>query len=411
MEKSSREVCEGLGAELIEDLRFAASKMSGEKRRAFVARMTLKHCAGNARQAERVFGWGREMVETGLGELRTGLVCYGAQSSSGRKRWEDEHPEAAAVLVELAEEQGQQDPTFRTALAYTRLTAEGALAALSERGFEHELPVASTMAEVLNRLGYRLRKVLKAKPQKKIEQTDAIFENIEKKDGRAIESGTVARLSVDCKATVGIGDLSRGGRTRGENKACDHDMGVKEKYVPFGIVDEDTGQLRIRFAGSHKTSDFIVDGLQRWWETLEPAQRQSIERVQIKMDNGSESSGVRTRFLERIVQFTDHIGKEIQLLYYPPYHSKYNPIERCWGILEQHWNGTRLDTVDTMFHWARTMTWKGLHPVVELTNQVYEKGIKLSKAAMRVVEQRLERNPLLPKWDIRICPKSLPDTG
>jgi transposase len=78
----------------------------------------------------------------------------------------------------------------------------------------------------------------------------------------------------------------------------------------------------------------------------------------VKADNGPESSGRRTQFLHRMVQFADTIGKPIQLLYYPPYHSKYNPIERCWGILEQHWNGTKLTDAQTMFQWAKTMTWK-----------------------------------------------------
>ena len=102
--------------------------------------------------------------------------------------------------------------------------------------------------------------------------------------------------------------------------------------------------------------------------------------------------------------FADAIGKPVQLLYYPPYHSKYNPIERSWGILEKHWNGTQLLDVDTMLEWTKTMTWKGVHPVVELSSCVYEKGIKLCKEAMKAVEARLERNPKLPKWDILIRP-------
>jgi hypothetical protein len=90
--------------------------------------------------------------------------------------------------------------------------------------------------------------------------------------------------------------------------------------------------------------------------------------------------------------------------YYPPYHSKYNPIERCWGILELHGNGTQLRTVDTMLEWAKRMTWKGIKPVVELSRKVYAKGVTLSKTAMQALEARLERNPLLPKWDILIHP-------
>jgi hypothetical protein len=72
------------------------------------------------------------------------------------------------------------------------------------------------------------------------------------------------------------------------------------------------------------------------------------------------------QWLKRMVEFSDQIGKPIQLLYYPPYPSKYNPIKRCWGILEQHWNGTQLKDVETMLKWAQSMTWKGIHPIVKL---------------------------------------------
>ena len=78
--------------------------------------------------------------------------------------------------------------------------------------------------------------------------------------------------------------------------------------------------------------------------------------------------------------------------------------ERCWGILELHWNGTLLRDVETMLAWAKSMTWKGLHPIVNLSMKGYQKGITLSKKTMRSIEKRLERNPLLPKWDILIRP-------
>ena len=204
-------------------------------------------------------------------------------------------------------------------------------------------------------------------------------------------------MSIDCKATVHIGDVSRGGRTRGDHEACDHDMGLKEKYIPCGIVEEDRGHLHITFGSSSKTSDCIVDA-------LEEAEQGATAKLQIKMDNGPESSGKRTQFLQRMVAFCDAIGKPIQLLYYPPYHSKYNPIERCWGILELHWNGTKLVDVETMLEWAKSMTWKGIHPLVELSRKVYQKGVTLSKRAMRAVENRLERHPELPKYDILINP-------
>jgi len=170
----------------IADLRLAASKMTGPTRRAFQAEMALKYCGGNPLRAETIFGWGRHTVEVGLAERRTGILCLRAQAAfSGRKRWEDTQPEAAATLSRLAEAHAQQDPTFRTTLAYTRLTAQAALEALRAQGYgTDQVPSPSTMAAVLNRLGFRLRKVVQAKPQKKIAETDAIFDNIEKKTKR-----------------------------------------------------------------------------------------------------------------------------------------------------------------------------------------------------------------------------------
>jgi hypothetical protein len=203
---------------------------------------------------------------------------------------------------------------------------------------------------------------------------------------------------------VNIGDYARGGQTRGYNQAQDHDMGVEEKYIPCGILDEDTGQLYLNFGSSYKTSDFIADSLSEWWNMIPQSEQQQIDLIQIKVDNGSENSGIRTQFLKRMVDFADQIQKSIQLLYFPPYHSKYNPIERCWGILEQHWNGALLSHVDTMLAWAQSMTWKGIKPIIHLSQKVYHKGISLTKKAMEEIELRLLRNPYLPKWDILIRP-------
>ena len=219
-----------------------------------------------------------------------------------------------------------------------------------------------------------------------------------------MSSQGVKRWSMDGKATVKIGEFSRGGLTRGDHRASDHDMGCQEKYVPCGIVDEESGALHITFGSSYKTSDFIVDTIEAKWEAMAEQEKAETSLIQIKMDNGPESSGRRTQFLHRMVQLADAIHKPIQLVYYPPYHSKYNPIERCWGILELKWNGTKLIDAETMLEWAKKMTWKGLHPVVKLSRKVYNKGIALGKAAMQAVEARLKRHPALPKYDILINP-------
>jgi hypothetical protein len=219
-----------------------------------------------------------------------------------------------------------------------------------------------------------------------------------------VSSGRVKRLSLDGKATVKIGAYARGGLTRGAHQASDHDRGCKEQYVPCGIVDEESAELHITFGSSSKTSDVIVETIEAKWNAMDEQEKAATSLIQIKMDNGPESSGRRTQFLHRMVQLADSIHKPIPLRYYPPYHSKYKPIERCWGLLELQWNGTKLIDAQTMLEWAKKMTWKGRHPVVELSRTVYQKGISLGKAAMQAVAARLQRHPALPKYDILINP-------
>ena len=176
--------------------------------------------------------------------------------------------------------------------------------------------------------------------------------------------------------------------------------------MPSGILIPKIGELTLTLGQSAKTSDFVADALETWWQETSPRFAQVKELV-INADNGPETNSQRTQFMQRMVDFADRTGLRIHLVYYPPYHSKYNAIERCWGVLEQHWNGTLLSTVDTVLEWTRTMTWKGLHPVVRLCQKVYAKGVRLGKAAKKKLDERLQRSTTLPKWDIRIEPRPL----
>lgn len=157
-------------------LRLAASHLTGPQRRALEAEMTVQSCGGTPLMTDALLGWGRQTVALGLAERRTGRLCLGAPSAfSGRTRWEERPPPAAHALRQLAEAPAQPDPTFRTRLPSTRLTAQAALQVLNAQGESEEpLPSPSPMAAGRNRLGYRLRTVVQAQPQKKRQETDAI---------------------------------------------------------------------------------------------------------------------------------------------------------------------------------------------------------------------------------------------
>lgn len=134
-----------------------------------------------------------------------------------------------------------------------------------------------------------------------------------------------------------------------------------------------------------------------------------ITTLVLNLDNGPESHSHRTQFMQRLVRFAQQFHLTVRLAYYPPYYSKYNPIERCWGILEQHWNGTLLDTLDTVLRVAATMTWKGVRPTVTLVTTAYERGVTLTKVAMTEVETHLARLPHLAKWFVDIAPAPVAD--
>lgn len=215
---------------------------------------------------------------------------------------------------------------------------------------------------------------------------------------------------MDTKAKVKIGPFSRGGRSRGAAavKAADHDMGADAILVPFGILEasrgtEEIGQLWLGFGESRETSDFIADGLHAWWSERQ-AFYSDLRRLHIELDNGPEINSSRTQFMKRLVEFADVSGLEIELVYFPPYHSKYNPIERCWGVLEQHWNGTLLTTIDTAVNWATTMTWRALQPIVHRLKGIYERGVRLTPSAFFPIAERLTRCEKLPKWSVVINP-------
>jgi len=173
--------------------------------------------------------------------------------------------------------------------------------------------------------------------------------------------------------------------------------------TPFGIYLPDHGELFLYMTSSKVTSDFIVDCLQMFWETVR-SRFPKVTTLLINSDNGPETHSRRTQLMNRFTVFADQQQLTLQLAYYPPYHSKYNPVERVWGGLEQHWNGSLLDSVDTVLAFARSFTWRSQQPVVTYIDRIYQTGVKLSQKSMAQLEERFERLSGLEKWFVTISP-------
>ncbi len=210
-------------------------------------------------------------------------------------------------------------------------------------------------------------------------------------------------MSIDTKATVKVGPFSRGGKSRVAVQAADHDFQPEATVTPVGLFLPQDDELYLSGVTSRVTSDCLVDRLEAWWASVR-GRFSHITTLVLNLDNGPEHHSRRTQFMGRLVGFVAATGLTVRLAYYPPYHSKDHPIERCWGILEHHWNGALLDSVAAVLGFAGTMRWKGKGPVVQVVTTTYHTGVALTKAAMAEVETHLARLAGLEKWFLDIVP-------
>jgi Rhodopirellula transposase DDE domain len=194
-------------------IRSGARHLTGYHRRLFQAEVATALCGGNARQAERRFGWGRETVEKGLHERQHGLRCLENFAARGRQRSEQKDPQLAADIRCIVEPHTYADPELKSSRRYTNLSAAEVRDALVAKGYPQErLPSERTMRDILNRMNYRLKRIQKGKPLKKTPQTDAIFANVKQVQELVRTEPDALEISMDAKAKVSLGDYVRGGK-------------------------------------------------------------------------------------------------------------------------------------------------------------------------------------------------------
>ena len=138
----------------------AARKLTGPKKRAFTAQVALDYFEGSARKTEKVMGWDRVMIQRGLDSLETGIPYADNYSARGRKKTEEILSSLEQDIRDLVEDEAQADPKFQTPFRYLKVSAREVRDQLIlEKDYEDEaLPTRQTIGEILNRLGYRLRK-------------------------------------------------------------------------------------------------------------------------------------------------------------------------------------------------------------------------------------------------------------
>jgi transposase len=239
---------------------------------------------------------------------------------------------------------------------------------------------------------------------KKLKETDAIFANVHAVHRQAESEGKqTLRLSLDTKTAVSIGPFSRGGKSRTGTKGADHDFKPEGTLTPFGIFQPETSESALFFTDSKVSSDFMVDCLENYLKER-AEQHKEVRKLVLDLDNGPENSGQRSQWLLRIVLLAQRLGWVVVLAYYPPYHSKYNPIERLWGILENYWRAELLDSEKAVLGYAANMTYNRVHPQIHRVMEKYVKGVKLKRSDKRLLEKYLQRKAGVEKYAIEIAP-------
>ena len=207
-------------------------------------------------------------------------------------------------------------------------------------------------------------------------------------------------ISIDTKDKVLLGPFSRNGKNRIQIEAVDHEL-TNDCLIPFGILDLKNNTPYFFNYTSKPTSLDLVDCIEEFFE--EQYLNKDISKLMIFLDNGPDNSGVRTIFLSGLINISKKHNTQIELVYYPPYHSKYNPTERLWARLEKMWNGFLLETKEVCLNFMKNLTWKKTNSVTKLKEVKYEKGLTINKKEMKILEDKyITRTDGIKKWSVLI---------
>ena len=335
---------------------------------------------------------------------------YGIQlkiEMRGRKKSEEKDVKLVPRIKEIIGKYENTDPHFKTETLYVDLspkTLRLELISNYDEYTEENCVKENTFRRILNELGYKLRRVSKKLVLEKIPETDIIFENVNESLKAVKQSdNTVAAISIDDKNTKKIGLISENGKSYIQRSALDHDTIFNYSVKPFGILDLKTNEVFVNCTISNSTAKYKVDCIEKYLQNK--LKVCNLKKLLIFLDNGPENSSRRKLWIKSLFELSKKYNIVIQLVYYPPYHSKYNKIERVWARIQIAWNGLIIDSLDKLMITLNRITWKDNNINATLNIKEYEKGIEVSKKEFERIEKNfVTREESIEKWSVIITP-------
>lgn len=307
------------------------------------------------------------------------------------------------MLTALIERHKAGSPTDNT--TYWISLKPFAIARLFEQA--HQIKIGSGLVKrLLKALGYSYRKQSKQIATGSYANRDTQFKII--CSLVLIMSLQSPVLSIDCKKKERLGNLYRNGKCYCTKavKVYDHDYQhlSEGKVIPHGIYDMQANRGYISIGGSSETADFVVDNLLWWWWEYGINQYPDAKNILLLCDAGGANSYRHHIFKHRLMKFAKETGLSVIVCHYPPYCSKWNPIEhRLFSQVHRAMEGVVfLDYQTVQKTIEQTSTKTGLTVVVRLNLKEYQKGIKIEKT--EVDEKRIAYHPVIPELNYRIYP-------
>lgn len=323
----------------------------------------------------------------------------------GRKSITTKYPNIKKDIDKIIEDYKNVDSHFKLEYTYISITPNSIINELVlNYGYPEKFACYNSIVKILAEMKYKYHKIPKSETINKVPETDIIFENVNDNiESLDKNNEEVAAISTDDKATKKIGNFSDNGMTWIDTKALDHDTIFDYAVKPFGILDLKTNDVFVTCTPYSSTAEFKVDCIEKY--VIEKNKKCRLKKLVIFLDNGPENSSRRRLWLKKLKDLSIKYNLVIQLVYYPPYCSKYNKIERVWAKIQIEWRRITMDSLEILLNCLNKITWVGRKINGFLSMKKYEKGIKISDYEMETeINPHIIREEGLEKWSLVITP-------
>jgi hypothetical protein len=398
-----------------ETMRVLFRSLPEDHRRRYAATEALKIGYGGVCYIARTLGISRRTIYTGIKELEamraddpqhpkrpSGGAKRIRRPGGGRPKKREQTPGLEATVEDILEAHSAGSPTDPrvrwTDLKPTRLAAE-----LTARGFAL---CPNTAADLLAEAGFRRRSLAKELPCGPIEaaERDAQFNHIAAVR-RAAHARGIPVFSVDTKKKEPLGTLHRPGQCYSSDVqyVYDHDYRYLAEgvLIPHGVYDDGDNTGFLTLGTSHETSAFICDAIALAWEEDRRERYPKAKEIVLLFDAGGANAARSKRLKEDLFHLSERLGLRLHVLHYPPYTSKWNPIEhRLFSQVERSFRGVMLDSAQTALAAVeRTTTATGLRVTGRILEKVYALSQKCTQGFLQLFDKVIQPETTLGKWN------------